>query len=43
MTVLAGSSALPFSHEGRAYYFCCAGCRRTFEQDPDAHIKAVLP
>jgi xanthine dehydrogenase accessory factor len=43
MTVLAGSSALPFSHEGRTYYFCCAGCRRTFEQDPDAHIKAVLP
>ena len=26
----------------RTYYFCCAGCRRTFEENPDAYIKAVL-
>jgi len=42
MTVMAGTSSLPFEHDSRTYYFCCAGCRRTFEEDPDAHIKAVL-
>jgi xanthine dehydrogenase accessory factor len=42
MTVRAASSALPLSHGGGTYYFCCAGCRRTFEENPDAYIKAVL-
>ena len=42
MTVMAGTSSLPFEHDSRTYYFCCAGCRRTFEEDPDAYIKAVL-
>ena len=42
MTVTAGASGLPLEHDARTYYFCCAGCRRTFEEDPDAYIKAVL-
>jgi YHS domain-containing protein len=42
MTVMAGAASLPLAHDGRTYYFCCAGCRRTFSEDPDAHIKAVL-
>jgi xanthine dehydrogenase accessory factor len=42
MTVAAGAAAMPAEHEGTTYYFCCGGCRRTFEQDPDAYIKAVL-
>jgi len=42
MTVMAGASGLPLTHDGRSYYFCCAGCRRTFEEDPHAYIKAVL-
>ena len=42
MTVMPGASGLPLEHDARAYYFCCAGCRRTFEEDPDAYIKAVL-
>jgi xanthine dehydrogenase accessory factor len=42
MTVRAGASGLPLEHDSRTYYFCCAGCRRTFENDPDAYIKAVL-
>jgi len=42
MTVMPGASSLPFEHDTRTYYFCCAGCRRTFEKDPDAYIKAVL-
>jgi len=42
MTVTPGPSGLPLEHDHRTYYFCCAGCRRAFEQDPDSYIKAVL-
>ena len=42
MTVMAGAPRMPLEHDGRTYYFCCAGCRRTFEENPDAYIKAVL-
>jgi YHS domain-containing protein len=33
---------MPLEHDRRTYYFCCAGCRRTFEEDPDSYIRAVL-
>ena len=42
MTVTADASARPLEHAGVTYYFCCAGCRRTFEENPDAYVKAVL-
>jgi xanthine dehydrogenase accessory factor len=42
MTVLADASAMQLEHDGVAYYFCCAGCRRTFNENPDAYVKAVL-
>jgi len=42
MTVMPGASGMPLEHDARTYYFCCAGCRRTFEEDPDSYIKAVL-
>lgn len=42
MTVPASASALTLEHDGTTYYFCCAGCRRTFEEDPDNFAKAVL-
>jgi xanthine dehydrogenase accessory factor len=42
MTVTADASARPLTHDGVTYYFCCAGCRRTFEENPDAYVKAVL-
>ena len=38
MTVTAASSR-PVRYEGTDYYFCCAGCRQAFEQDPDAYLK----
>jgi xanthine dehydrogenase accessory factor len=38
MTVSAGSSR-PVRYEGADHYFCCAGCRQAFEQDPDAYTK----
>jgi YHS domain-containing protein len=36
MTVAAGPSGRPLMHDGQAYYFCSARCRRTFETDPAA-------
>jgi xanthine dehydrogenase accessory factor len=38
MTVATASSR-PLRHDGTDYYFCSAGCRQAFEQDPDAYIK----
>src|SRR5262249_58547456 len=38
MAVTAGSSR-PVRYEGTDYYFCCAGCRQAFEQDPDAYVR----
>ena len=38
MTVATASSR-PLRYDGADYYFCCAGCRQAFEQDPDAYIK----
>ena len=32
-------SGLALRHDGAEYYFCCAGCRQAFEQDPDAYTK----
>jgi len=38
MTV-AVTAASPLRHDGADYYFCCAGCRQAFEQDPDAYTR----
>jgi xanthine dehydrogenase accessory factor len=32
MTVAADASGWPLTRDGVTYYFCCAGCRRTFEE-----------
>ena len=32
MTVMADAAGMPLEHDGITYYFCCAGCRRTFER-----------
>jgi xanthine dehydrogenase accessory factor len=42
MTVTAGASAMPLSRDGVTYYFCCAGCRRAFEENPHSYSEAVL-
>jgi xanthine dehydrogenase accessory factor len=34
MTVTIATARHSAEFEGRAYYFCCAGCRETFLQDP---------
>jgi xanthine dehydrogenase accessory factor len=37
MTVAGEGRAL--RHDGTDYYFCSAGCRQAFEQDPDAYTR----
>ena len=27
-------------HEGRTYYFCSAGCKEKFDQDPERYAQA---
>ena len=39
MTVVADESSYPLEHEGVAYHFCSAGCRREFEANPAAYVK----
>ncbi|HEY5662811.1 MAG TPA: XdhC family protein [Ilumatobacter sp.] len=34
MTVAADDSGRPYEHEGVTYYFCCPGCRYSFQEDP---------
>jgi xanthine dehydrogenase accessory factor len=43
MTVTPGPAAFPVEHEGHTYYFCCPGCRRTFEKDPAVYLKEEAP
>ena len=42
MTVMPSASAITAEHDGATYYFCCAGCRRAFSENPGAYVKAVL-
>jgi len=42
MTVMASAASMPAEHDGITYYFCCAGCRQKFNENPDAYVKAVL-
>jgi xanthine dehydrogenase accessory factor len=39
MTVSADPSGYPLEHEDVTYYFCCAGCRRSFQENPAAYLK----
>jgi xanthine dehydrogenase accessory factor len=39
MTVDTSQGGLPLEHDGTTYYFCGAGCRRTFENDPAAFTR----
>jgi xanthine dehydrogenase accessory factor len=40
MAVAAIESTPHIAHEGRVVYFCCDGCRATFEQDPARFVAA---
>ncbi|MFW5943063.1 MAG: XdhC family protein [Chloroflexota bacterium] len=39
MTVQMANAAYTSEYEGQTYYFCCAGCKSTFEADPEAYVE----
>jgi xanthine dehydrogenase accessory factor len=39
MTVSVEASSYPLEHDGQTYYFCCAGCRRSFQENPAEYLK----
>lgn len=41
MAVEVASARHVDEHGGTRYYFCCAGCRRTFEQEPEKYAFRV--
>jgi len=40
MTVEIATARFTTRHEGRTWYFCCDGCRRRFEAEPDRYVRA---
>jgi P-type Cu+ transporter len=36
-------AAVSFTHEGETYYFCCTGCRKKFELDPEKYLDTAHP
>ena len=40
MEVEESSAAATSQFEGTTYYFCAAGCKRTFDQDPGKFLAA---
>ena len=38
MTVDIATAHYTTEHAGRTYYFCCAGCQRSFEKEPDHYL-----
>jgi xanthine dehydrogenase accessory factor len=40
MEVEIATARFTSEHDGRRYYFCCAGCRRSFEKEPEQYLTA---
>jgi xanthine dehydrogenase accessory factor len=43
MTVELGSARLTSEYAGSIYYFCSAGCKRSFDQAPQKYIQTASP
>ncbi len=40
MDVESKPGTLQATHQGKTYYFCSAGCKKSFEADPARYAKA---
>ena len=38
MAVDEKKAAATVTHQGKTYYFCAAGCKATFEKDPQKYL-----
>lgn len=43
MTVDPEKAEAKAAHGGKTYFFCCAGCAKKFEADPQKYLSAKLP
>jgi YHS domain-containing protein len=39
MSVEEDSAAATYEYKGVTYYFCAVGCKKDFEEDPEAYLK----
>ena len=42
MEVEAATARHASEHDGEAYYFCCPGCKRAFEKEPEKYLAAAV-
>jgi xanthine dehydrogenase accessory factor len=42
MTVTIASASYRSSHAGRSFYFCSAGCKRKFDQEPARYVESTI-
>jgi xanthine dehydrogenase accessory factor len=42
MTVSIETAKHTAEHDGKVFYFCCAGCKQTFEKQPEKYVLAHL-
>ena len=40
MDVDPKTAANKSEYKGQTYYFCCAGCKRSFEKEPEKYVMA---
>jgi YHS domain-containing protein len=38
MDVEESPQAIQSMHRGKTYYFCAAGCKRSFDQNPEQYV-----
>lgn len=38
MTVDENTAAVTAEYKGKTYYFCAAGCKETFEKEPEKYV-----
>jgi len=43
MTVIMSTAKHVSEFDGKPFYFCCAGCKQTFDTHPDKYALAILP
>jgi xanthine dehydrogenase accessory factor len=43
MTVLTAAAEHRTEYNGQMFYFCCAGCRESFEQNPEQYLNQPAP
>ncbi len=38
MSVVKANAKATYDYKGKTYYFCCAGCKASFEKDPEKYL-----